>query len=68
MRSTLPETPRYTLHVLRDKAKVARDMADVTKDEVDITHTVASTQAEMTFPMFLRKHGKELLGCVRAPC
>ena len=63
MRSTMPETPRYTLHVLRDKAKVAADMASVTRSEVDSTHTVASTKADMTFLQFLRKHGKELLGC-----
>ena len=63
LRATMPETPRYTLHVLRDKAKLASDMASVTKSEVDSTHTVASTKADMGFRSFLRKHGKELLGC-----
>lgn len=63
MRATLPETPRYTLHVQRDKAKVAADMADVTHSEVDSTFTIASTKADMTFGQFIRKHGKELLGC-----
>ena len=63
LRATMPETPRYTLHVMRDKAKLAADMASVTKGEVDATHTVASTKAEMGFAAFLKKHGKELLGC-----
>ena len=63
LRATMPETPCYTLHVLRDKAKLAADMASVTRSEVDSTHTVASTKADMGFRSFLRKHGKELLGC-----
>ena len=63
LRATLPETPRYTLHVVRDKEKLQRDMANVTKSEVDSSHTAISNKADMTFGQFLRKHGKELLGC-----
>ena len=63
LRATMPETPRYTLHVMRDKSKVAADMSSVTKTEIDATHTVASTKADMSFGQFIKKYGKHLLGC-----
>ena len=63
LRATLPETPRYTLHVKQDKAQLAADMTDVTHIELDSSHTKVSKAHDMTFGTFLRKHGKELLGC-----
>jgi len=63
LRATLPETPRYTLHVKQDKAQLAADMTDVTHMELDSSHTKVSKAHDMSFGTFLRKHGKELLGC-----
>ena len=63
LRATLPETPRYTLHVQNDAKQMAKDMSEVTHQELNTEHTKRSTKVHMTFPMFIKKHGKELLGC-----
>ena len=62
IRATFPETPRYTLHVEGDKAKVARDMGGVVGQELDAEHTVAAAE-KISLGIFLRRHGVELLGC-----
>ena len=63
LRSTMPETPRYTLHVQKNKEQLAADMTEVTNMELDSAQTQVTKHEHMTFGMFLKKHGKELLGC-----
>ena len=63
LRSTMPETPRYTLHVQKNKEQLAADMTEVTNMELDSAQTQVTKHEHMSFGMFLKKHGKELLGC-----
>ena len=63
LRSTMPETPRYTLHVQKNKEQLAADMTEVTHMELDSAQIQVTKHDHMTFGQFLKKHGKELLGC-----
>jgi len=62
IRATFPETPRFTLHVQGDKEKLAKDMGGVVKQELDST-TTKQANPDLSFGQFMRKHGKELVGC-----
>jgi len=68
IRATFPETPRFTLHKEGNLEKLAKDMASVSGQEMDATHTVTAHGKEITFGMFMRRHGVELLGCAMCWC
>lgn len=63
LRSTMPETPRYTLHVLHNKAQLEKDMSAVNGRDLETATTKMSTKSDMTYLTFLRRHGRELIGC-----
>ena len=68
IRATFPETPRFTLHKEGNLEKLAKDMASVSGQEMDATHTVTAHGKEITFGMFMKRHGVELLGCAMCWC
>ena len=47
IRATLPETPRYTLHVMNDKARVAAEMSGVVKEARAHAHTHTRARARL---------------------